>query len=212
MSRTELIVHPRFVESAAALQKPQQTRLWKQLDLLVKNPDHPSLGRKLVKGARERVWEIRLDQSYRVIYEERNEQIPFLLLVANHDEALRFAQGWMRQALPQREIEMPLRSPRASPSIEIPMHLDFAGLRAAVDGYKYRPLTEFLKTRKESSVRLRFTEIANLLCDSLPSSARTHRAWWGNNDNRHVQARAWLSAGRRVVQLSLSEGWVEFSL
>jgi hypothetical protein len=37
------------------------------------------------------------------------------------------------------------------------------------------------------------------LVDGLPPSAHRHRAWWSNErKGNHVQAAAWLEAGRRV--------------
>jgi mRNA-degrading endonuclease RelE of RelBE toxin-antitoxin system len=206
MSRTELVVHPRFIESAAGLEKTQQTRLWKQLAHLVKNPDHPSLHRKTVQGAKERLWEFRVDDSYRVIYEERSDQIPRLLLVANHDEALRFAEGWTQ---PGADVTFGYRPVRFK--AELPLQLDLDELRSAVESYKYGPLTAFLKVQPGPEIRLTFGKIEEVLGEDLPDSARKYRAWWGNNENRHVQARAWLSAGRHVSAVSLSERWVIFS-
>ena len=41
--------------------------------------------------------------------------------------------------------------------------------------------------------------IEEILGARLPPSARTHRAWWGNEaDGTHVQCRSWLDSGWEV--------------
>ncbi len=78
---------------------------------------------------------------------------------------------------------------------------------------KYDPLCEHLKSLGNSSVQMSFDDIANLV-GGLPASAHTHSAWWANEmiaDGRHVQAKAWLSADRRVEEASLAGRRVRFS-
>jgi hypothetical protein len=56
-----------------------------------------------------------------------------------------------------------------------------------------------------------FTEIDRLVGD-LPASARRLAAWWSNDrDGRHVQAKAWLEAGREVEWVDVGRGRVRFS-
>jgi hypothetical protein len=64
----------------------------------------------------------------------------------------------------------------------------------------YSPLRRRLANDPEDTVILSFAEIERLLGRKLPRSAydaRIRRQWWANTDT-HVQARAWLKAGRRA--------------
>jgi ribonuclease HI len=73
---------------------------------------------------------------------------------------------------------------------------------------KYDRLRDWLMDRKEP-VTVPFVEIADLT-GGLPSSAYIRSEWWSNNDDRHVQAIAWLSAGMRVASLDLGTRTVTF--
>jgi hypothetical protein len=75
---------------------------------------------------------------------------------------------------------------------------------------KYDPLHDRL-TGGQRPIQLEFAEIA-LLVGGLPPSAYRHTAWWSNNPIRHVQAQAWLDAGRRVTNVDLIGERVSFSL
>lgn len=74
---------------------------------------------------------------------------------------------------------------------------------------KYDPLREWLKT-SPGSVEIGFSDLAKLV-GGLPPSAYRHREWWANETNGHVQARAWLEAGRRVSTVDLQNQMVVFS-
>lgn len=52
------------------------------------------------------------------------------------------------------------------------------------------------------------------LVDGLPASAERWPAWWANEatGSRHVQARAWLDAGREVEHLDRVGRKVRFSV
>ncbi len=61
---------------------------------------------------------------------------------------------------------------------------------------KYDPLRDHLKRVTAASVVMTFAEIDTLF--PLPLSATRHPAWWRNegaDGARHVQSRAWMSAG-----------------
>ncbi len=63
---------------------------------------------------------------------------------------------------------------------------------------KYDPLRDYLAGQGGRSVVMTFKEIERVLKAALPQSARTHQAWWANEDVRdtgHVQCRAWQAAG-----------------
>ena len=49
------------------------------------------------------------------------------------------------------------------------------------------------------------------LVGGLPASAYRHSAWWSNNAIGHVQAQAWLNAGRLVTAIDLVGERVWFS-
>ena len=66
---------------------------------------------------------------------------------------------------------------------------------------KYKPLAEYLSDLDEDSCTLTLAEIERILARSLPRSARTHAAWWGN-DGTHSQGRAWMEAGWRASPAS----------
>lgn len=78
---------------------------------------------------------------------------------------------------------------------------------------KYDALQKWLQEQKEAgetSLRIRFEEIEEILQDSLPSSAKTHRSWWTNEYSSHVQAMAWLNSGWLVDDADLEKGEIVF--
>jgi hypothetical protein len=76
---------------------------------------------------------------------------------------------------------------------------------------KYDPLFEHLCQAPSEPIEMTFTEVAQLV-GGLPDSARKHAAWWSNErDGQHVQARAWLEAGRQVEHVDQGSGRVRFS-
>ena len=75
---------------------------------------------------------------------------------------------------------------------------------------KYQPLFTFLSGQKERAVSLTFAEIEALLGSNLPASARTSRAWWSNRKKGALQARAWMEAGYRAVNVNLESTRVTF--
>lgn len=68
---------------------------------------------------------------------------------------------------------------------------------------KYRPLQDWLTTAPRG-VEVTFEQIGDLV-GGLPPTAYRRPQWWSNNADRHVQAMAWLDAGRRV-------GWVDLEM
>jgi CBS domain-containing protein len=78
---------------------------------------------------------------------------------------------------------------------------------------KYDVLQKWLQEQKEAgetSLRIGFEEIEEILQDSLPSSAKTHRSWWANEYSSHVQAMAWLNSGWLVDDADLEKGEIVF--
>ena len=76
-------------------------------------------------------------------------------------------------------------------------------------GGKYEKLFNLLKTCKNKEIVLTYPEIEALLGFALPPSAYKYQPWWAN-DNSHSQAKAWLNADWRVVQVNLGKS-VKFS-
>ncbi len=76
---------------------------------------------------------------------------------------------------------------------------------------KYDPLRDHLKARPGNAVTMTFRQIEHVLGRRLPASARRYAHWWANDrTGNHVQANAWLAAGRKVVRLDLVECRVVF--
>ena len=75
---------------------------------------------------------------------------------------------------------------------------------------KYEPLEKLLQGCADTSVRLAFEDIEQVLGFKLPPSARRHRGWWANEEKSHVQARAWKNAGWRVWEVDLDDERVRF--
>jgi hypothetical protein len=75
----------------------------------------------------------------------------------------------------------------------------------------YYPLHVFLLDRLEpQELTVSFEQIESILGFNLPSSARKHKAWWGNQRSGHSHSRAWLLAGWRVDEVDVSAEWVHF--
>lgn len=75
---------------------------------------------------------------------------------------------------------------------------------------KYAPLARHLRGQS-APVSMSFSQLENLLGDSLPPSARRHQAWWSNeSEGSHVQAHAWLDTGWRVASVDLRAERVVF--
>ena len=77
-------------------------------------------------------------------------------------------------------------------------------------GSKYQPLFEYLRQSSEQVVTLTIDEIEVILKNSLPSSARQSRGWWGNRTKGALQATAWMEAGYIVEKIDLPEQQITF--
>lgn len=77
---------------------------------------------------------------------------------------------------------------------------------------KYDPLFKQLCASPNEAVELTFHEIEALV-GPLPASARRYSAWWANEaeGGGHVQARAWLNAGREVETVDVRRDRVRFA-
>lgn len=75
---------------------------------------------------------------------------------------------------------------------------------------KYDPLRDLLERSPSGPITLSFERIDECV-GGLPRSARAHRTWWANHSGTHVQAVAWLAAGRTVASVDVVRGQVVFS-
>ena len=76
---------------------------------------------------------------------------------------------------------------------------------------KYDPLFEHLCKAADGQLEMSF-EAVGALVGGLPKSAYLYSAWWANEaDGRHVEAHAWMNAGRLVEHVDLNRQIVRFS-
>jgi hypothetical protein len=77
---------------------------------------------------------------------------------------------------------------------------------------KYDPLFDYLCRASDGRLEMTFSEIEQLV-GPLPASASVYPMWWANeaDGGRHVQARAWLNAGREVESVDRATQRVVFS-
>ena len=77
---------------------------------------------------------------------------------------------------------------------------------------KYDSLFKFLCEVGDAPLVMTFAEI-ELLVGPLPASARRYQAWWSNDGQgtQHVQALAWMNAGREVESVDRAGERVRFS-
>lgn len=69
---------------------------------------------------------------------------------------------------------------------------------------KYEPLECHLKSKQSKLVPMKFREIEAVIGESLPASARKHRAWWSNNPSNSVATSAWLNAGYKSADVDIA--------
>jgi hypothetical protein len=75
---------------------------------------------------------------------------------------------------------------------------------------KYEPLKNYLSDCSSTEAVLDFDDIERIIGAKLPQSARKHPAWWSNNGQGHVNARAWLEAGFKTSKVDLNRATVVF--
>lgn len=90
---------------------------------------------------------------------------------------------------------------------------DFSVVNSTSGGGRYAALADWLQSRpgKVDQVILTFNQIEEIVGADLPTSARSHRAWWANDSVGHTQSQLWLEAGWRTTYINLSEGRITFS-
>ncbi|SDY63496.1 hypothetical protein SAMN05660462_00534 [Proteiniborus ethanoligenes] len=76
-------------------------------------------------------------------------------------------------------------------------------------GDKYIGLTRFLEKSNEDKLTLSFAQIESLIGDSLPLSAKVHRAFWSNTKT-HSVAYGWMNANYRTIDVDLGNELITF--
>lgn len=79
----KLIPTPTFEDAYQQLSPTIQRRVDEKLSLLLKNPRHPSLRFRKMKG-HENIWEMRVSRNYRIIFLQSGEDF-YLRNVGTHD-------------------------------------------------------------------------------------------------------------------------------
>jgi hypothetical protein len=82
-----VIALPEFLSCAESLQKPHRLKVLKALKNLSMDHRHPGLRTRRIQSAANAVYECRLDQSLRIVYDVFNDQIR-CWYVGDHDFAL----------------------------------------------------------------------------------------------------------------------------
>ena len=68
---------------------------------------------------------------------------------------------------------------------------------------KYKTLNCFFRAQTAAFLPMTFDEVQREAGFALPASAHLHQAWWANDYDRHVQAKAWLDAGYETEQVDM---------
>jgi len=67
------------------LSEPIKGKFYWCLEMLIKNPQHPSLRNKTVKGTIN-IWEFSINKNYRCIYRKEREEV-YILAIVKHEDA-----------------------------------------------------------------------------------------------------------------------------
>jgi len=67
------------------LSVPIKEKFYWCLDMLIKNPQHPSLRNKTIKGTIN-TWEFSINKNYRCIYRKEKEEA-YILAIVKHEDA-----------------------------------------------------------------------------------------------------------------------------
>ena len=73
---------------------------------------------------------------------------------------------------------------------------------------KYRRLKEYLFNSKKKIIKLKFSQVEDIVGFKLPESAYLYRAWWANSS--HNALRVWVPIGWYVSDIDFNKKYVEF--
>lgn len=203
MARSAFYFGTKFLDCLISLPRDVLPKLNKCLDLLSKNPQHPSLHIEKLHGI-ENLYSVRVDQKYRLVFAQRPGEAIQLLFVGMHDNPYRDAK---RTGAPQvlKDVQLadiPFRMGNVEPS----------AMLLSIKTHKYLPLSKHLMSQPQfmGRVEMTFEEVQRVIGDLLPPSAHRYSAWWANDHTRHVQASAWLGVGWRTEKVRIAERSVCF--
>lgn len=74
---------------------------------------------------------------------------------------------------------------------------------------KYRYLSKYIQDSDQSTLRLSFSKIEDILQFQLPDSARKYREFWANTTS-HSIALSWLSINYKTTEVNLEQEYVVF--
>ena len=66
---------------------PMKEKYYWCLDMIIKNPQHPSLRNKTIKGT-VNTWEFSINKNYRCIYRKEKEEA-YILAIVKHEDAFK---------------------------------------------------------------------------------------------------------------------------
>lgn len=75
---------------------------------------------------------------------------------------------------------------------------------------KYDAIADFLVSKGQREIRIRFTEVESALGFSLPASARKYPEWWANNQIEGRHCNSWMGAGWTTCDVDLGTEKVTF--
>jgi hypothetical protein len=233
-----ITIQESFLVSAYELPKEITKKVFKSLRNFVANPMSVGLHIEKLSGTAAKLSSIRVDDDYRIIFTMAGPSAK-MLYVAKHDLAYRYATS-IREIVPADAVSS-LTSSTDKPALlgsaiafcyagklglsaamriqgkHAPIELSSAAVSADLDVLermfegKYLLLARHLAKREHVPVQLRFSDVEEIIGESLPASARKHRAWWGNESSpSHVQAVAWMGIGWKVAEVDLTNEWVRF--
>lgn len=138
-------------------------------------------------------------------------------------QLLRFCADWLARYQPELQSRaVNNRAPTSNKdskqsgsdkSVHLGDSNDRSGKSTSLNDSRYAPLALWLQRLPlgHDKVTFTFKELEEVIGDTLPESARRHRAWWANEENGHSQSQQWLSVGWQVSSISIPDEQVEFA-
>jgi len=226
---SQIVLQPSFLVSAYDLPKEVAKKVFKALRNLLNSPAQHGLRVEKLGGRASGLCSLRVDDNYRIIFRGPDPQTPMILFVGTHDTAYRFAEKLPApepafRGLPSLTSEYSRRA--AGPTTdsviqfeerrlalmkeECAIAVQITDIEGLITTKKYLRLAYFLLAQKVGHTAMTFSQLEAIINDRLPPSAYKHRAWWGNESGRHVQASAWMGIGWKVAGVDMRSQSVLF--
>ncbi len=220
-NRGRLIVMPEFLIGVSELPKVEGRKIVGAIDLLIRNPDDPSLCRERLEGSEAGLQSIRATDSFRIVFAGRH--VVMLRYLGSGPQAHRFAERAAVEVTAMAEspiahqlhacsdpMQVFAATASESPSCGAPISIGTIS-RLILGTRKYLPLTHLLLSRgpEIGSMEMNFRAIETVLAGALPKSARRSRTWWANDPGR-AQAYSWMAIGWETASVDLQGERVDF--